>query len=421
MKKTVFAIMLLTAVFTVCAACFGAELPDNCYRDSQGVVYTLDSVSKKAVVGGGEAIYNTSLYDGTSGGAVTIPSTLTVQGVTYPVTEIESFAFAYSDKLTKSTIPSSVRKVGYSVFAGCKNLTAINVSAGNMYFKSVDGNLYSKSGKTLYAFADGNNKSSFSLPDTATIVAAGAFEGTVNLKQLNLNKATTIGEFAFSNSSVKSVVLNVTALSDGVFANSSVECAVLMSDKLTKIGKAAFYGCSKLKTLILPETVSVDDDAFGACTLLEKLIFCSASEEALSADALKGLPSGCKVIYRAGKTAFDSYSGSAALTSFSYGEKKGGAVTGMLAACQSFAYRTGSSGTQIEFAAHNMTDAAKTVTAYVTFYSDDNRLVDVSVLAETIIDPYGAAAFTASTACDYSSYSIFLLDGNLAPLGVELA
>lgn len=56
---------------------------------------------------------------------ITIPSRVTCNGYTLPVTEIEEKAFKDYTNLTSVTIPSSVTQIGYSAFEGCTSLTSV--------------------------------------------------------------------------------------------------------------------------------------------------------------------------------------------------------------------------------------------------------------------------------------------------------
>lgn len=52
-------------------------------------------------------------------GSVTIPSTVTNNGVEYTVTAIGSSAFRTCPDLTSVTIPNTVKTIGYASFSGC--------------------------------------------------------------------------------------------------------------------------------------------------------------------------------------------------------------------------------------------------------------------------------------------------------------
>ena len=59
-------------------------------------------------------------------GDIEIPATVTVEGLTYTVEAIHSYAFANQTGLTSVTIPSSVTEVGMAAFKGCTSLTSVS-------------------------------------------------------------------------------------------------------------------------------------------------------------------------------------------------------------------------------------------------------------------------------------------------------
>ena len=63
-------------------------------------------------------------------GAITIPETVTYNGITYTVTEIEPHGFNTCEGLTSITIPSTVTKIGTEAFCGT-NLTSVVCLAEN--------------------------------------------------------------------------------------------------------------------------------------------------------------------------------------------------------------------------------------------------------------------------------------------------
>ena len=60
-------------------------------------------------------------------GSVTIPSTVTYNGVIYSVTSIGNWAFIDCSGLTSITIPNSVTSIGESAFSECSGLTSITI------------------------------------------------------------------------------------------------------------------------------------------------------------------------------------------------------------------------------------------------------------------------------------------------------
>ncbi len=70
-------------------------------------------------------------------GTVNIPDNITVNHVTYKVTEIAANAFKKNKKIRKVVIPSSIEKIGKQAFYGCKNLKNITVKTTKLTKKRV--------------------------------------------------------------------------------------------------------------------------------------------------------------------------------------------------------------------------------------------------------------------------------------------
>ena len=73
-------------------------------------------------VTGAEVEYTKPLSSSTS---ITIPNTVTINGVQYKVTSIANNAFKNDKVLTKITIPSNVKQIGKQAFSGCKKLKSV--------------------------------------------------------------------------------------------------------------------------------------------------------------------------------------------------------------------------------------------------------------------------------------------------------
>ena len=70
-------------------------------------------------------------------GTVKIPDSITVNHVTYKVTEIAANAFKNQKKIRKVVIPSGVSKIGEKAFYGCKNLKNITIKTTKLTKKRV--------------------------------------------------------------------------------------------------------------------------------------------------------------------------------------------------------------------------------------------------------------------------------------------
>lgn len=71
---------------------------------------------------------------------ITIPDTVSVNGVTYKVTSISKNAFKNNKKLMKVTIGKNINKINTNTFYGCKNLKTITIKSTNL--KSVGKNAF---------------------------------------------------------------------------------------------------------------------------------------------------------------------------------------------------------------------------------------------------------------------------------------
>ncbi len=170
-----------------------------------------------------------------------------------PVTRIEGGVFSFKDHINSVTIPDSVMRIDDYAFSSCSDLTSINVSGGNKRYKSIDGNLYTKDGKTLICYAQGKSNLTFTVPDGVTAIADYAFSDCERLRRITLSDSvTSIGKNAFSNCS---------CLSD-----------ITLPDNLKSIEEKTFYGCKALKNITIPDGVTVIADyAFSDCEKLENV------------------------------------------------------------------------------------------------------------------------------------------------------
>ena len=118
------------------------------------------------------------------------------------VTSFDYGAFMDCSSLASMTIPDSVTYIGEHAFLYCSSLTSIDVDPDNAYFKSIDGNLYTKDGKTMIQYAIGNQDTSFVIPDGVTSIGDCAFLDCSSLTSVVIpDSVTSIGSTAFANCS----------------------------------------------------------------------------------------------------------------------------------------------------------------------------------------------------------------------------
>ena len=142
-------------------------------------------------------------YEGTAT-EVNIPST--INGIA--VTLIHKSAFGGHSKITKVSIPSTVKTIGLEAFYGCTNLKSITIP-----------NSVTQIG--LFAFEECTSLTSVSIPNSVTEICDDAFYGCTSLTSVSI------------------------------------------PNSVTYIGWSAFYGCTSLTSITIPNSTGIDDRAFG--------------------------------------------------------------------------------------------------------------------------------------------------------------
>ena len=163
-----------------------------------------------------------------------------LMSITIPdsVTHIGFDAFYYCIGLVSITIPDSVIEIGDMTFYYCYSLTSITVDEDNEYYKSIDGNLYTKDGKNLIQYAIGKTDTSFTIPDSVTVIGYGAFAHCDSLT------------------------------------------GVTLGNRVTSISSYAFFWCDSLTSVVIPDSVTeIGDNAFDDCRSLTDVYYTGSEEQ----------------------------------------------------------------------------------------------------------------------------------------------
>ena len=161
------------------------ELNDD-LTDSQGIKYRLNENDQTAIV---------SRHTDTLSEVITIPATVTKDGVKYTVTSIGRQAFLSCGNLTSVTIPGSVTSIGGFAFYDCTGLTSVDIpgsvtSIGNYAF-------WACTGLTSVAFMGKEPPSNFS---------SDSFSGCTALKTVYLSDDLTEEEQTAWENALKTMI-----------------------------------------------------------------------------------------------------------------------------------------------------------------------------------------------------------------------
>lgn len=188
-------------------------------------------------------------------GSLTIPATVTDNGVTYKVTEVDHLA---KTNLTSVKIPNTVSKISSYAFAGCKELVSVT------------------------------------LPSSLEFIDNGAFSGCTKLSSINFPESlqkigqSGYGDGAFARSGLKSVIIpgHVKDVGWNTFYGCQSLIYAEMKEGVSSFGTVTFEGCHRLRTIKLPksllpflkrELTTADErilirDFFQDCPSLEQII-----------------------------------------------------------------------------------------------------------------------------------------------------
>lgn len=156
--------------------------------------------------------------------------------------KIEADAFRNCSSLHTIEVPTLVESIETS--AGCTALTEINVQAGNSHYSSKDGVLLSGDGKSILWFPMGK-EGEYTLPSTVTTVGDYAFRNC-RIETFHFSDGlTSIGKYAFYNSSVKEVSLpsTVKQIPTGLFQKCAYLTTVHLGKNTELLGDYVFDGC----------------------------------------------------------------------------------------------------------------------------------------------------------------------------------
>ena len=154
------------------------------------------------------------------------------------VVTIRKDAIETTNTLEKIVIPASVSSIEEGAIFWNYALTSVDVAAENNSYKSENGVLFTKNGKTLLCYPSASDRTEYTVPQGTERIGNYAMSQAKNLKELHI------------------------------------------SEELTAIGDSGLYGCENLQKLGWPKSLTtIEDKAFEACTALTEIRYTGTSAD----------------------------------------------------------------------------------------------------------------------------------------------
>ena len=323
--------------FAGCAALESISIPvtNTAYRTDDGVLYTADGTivcypAGKVTADGTVTLEaGQNIGDGAFAGNANVTKVIIPEGMTEigeyafydssvkeivlpeSLTSIGTYAFAFSD-IESITIPASLEFIGDYAFAfsalkeATIEATALVKSSSTSSITGITTYTYAQ-----YLFQNCEQLAAVHLPEGLEIIVTGMFQNCYSLEAITLPESVTtimlyafdgsglksftfndnieiVGNYAFQNSALEEVTINIEAFISAIStSNGAITYASYIFQNCTNlatvnfgaesgfnyIGQYMFAGCTALKSITIPDTVTtIQKGAFSGSGLVSIVI-----------------------------------------------------------------------------------------------------------------------------------------------------
>lgn len=311
------------------------SIPNTVSSIGNRAFYWCRNLSSVIIPNGVEKIDNWTFDYNTSLASVSLPASVTSIGmgvfsncyslstISLPenIANIEYQAFANCTSLETVYIPASVTKIGGQIFKGCTKLSSVNVDSSNTILSSENGVLFNKD-RTELLLCPALITGEYIVPSSVTRIVEYVFANSKSLSSVRISEnVADFHGYAFDECPVPAINVDESNVNfssvDGVLYNKDKSKVIrypegktgdyVILEGVKTIGEHAFYRCSNLSSLTIPEDVtSIERFGIYWCRTLKNVcvncttppVLGSYNFNSCSSDLTIKIPNNCVDLYK---------------------------------------------------------------------------------------------------------------------------